>query len=137
VRNLSQRIRTASLHIVLVSSGKAEEVEANKGIAGIADLIDNAASSDDAERSKPRPNIFQAAFDKLGFRNRGKLLWSVRRPTTPKLRVTRGSPPSAFCAVAFPRRRCARRAALQSTATRVTFSKNFTNRRSPLAWRRR
>ena len=69
MRNLSQRIRTASLHIVLVSSGKAEEVEANKGIAGIADLIDNAASSDDAERSKPRPNIFQAAFNKLGFRN--------------------------------------------------------------------
>ncbi len=67
VRDLFQRIRDAGQHIVLASSGKADEVEAYKEIAGIADLIDDATSSDDAERSKPFPDIFQAAFEKLGL----------------------------------------------------------------------
>jgi phosphoglycolate phosphatase-like HAD superfamily hydrolase len=40
-------------------------VEQYKEIAGIADLIDSATSSDDAERSKPFPDIFQAALAKL------------------------------------------------------------------------
>jgi HAD superfamily hydrolase (TIGR01509 family) len=54
---------------VLASSGTAEEVEAYKEIAGIADLIDDATSSDDAERSKPFPDIFQAALGKLTLAN--------------------------------------------------------------------
>lgn len=67
VRDLFERLRSAGLRVVLASSGKAEEVEAYKEIAGIADLVDDATSSDDAERSKPFPDIFQAAFDKLGL----------------------------------------------------------------------
>jgi HAD superfamily hydrolase (TIGR01509 family) len=65
VRDLFEHIRSRGQRIVLASSGKANEVEAYKEIAGIADLIDDATSSDDAERSKPFPDIFQAAFDKL------------------------------------------------------------------------
>jgi HAD superfamily hydrolase (TIGR01509 family) len=65
VRELFEQIRSRGQRIVLASSGKAEEVEAYKEIAGITDLIDDATSSDDAERSKPFPDIFQAAFDKL------------------------------------------------------------------------
>lgn len=67
VRDLFVRIRASGLRIVLASSGKADEVEAYQEIAGIADLIDHATSSDDAERSKPFPDIFMAAFDKLGL----------------------------------------------------------------------
>ncbi|HEY8381554.1 MAG TPA: HAD family phosphatase [Microvirga sp.] len=53
VRGLFEQIRSRGQHMVLASSGKAEEVEVYKEIAGIADLIDDATSSDDVERSKP------------------------------------------------------------------------------------
>jgi HAD superfamily hydrolase (TIGR01549 family) len=65
VRDLFERIRAAGQKAVLASSGKADEVERYKEIAGIADLIDSATSSDDAERSKPFPDIFQAALARL------------------------------------------------------------------------
>jgi HAD superfamily hydrolase (TIGR01509 family) len=65
VRDLFVHIRASGQQAVLASSGKAEEVEKYKEIAGIADLIDSATSSDDAERSKPFPDIFQAALAKL------------------------------------------------------------------------
>jgi HAD superfamily hydrolase (TIGR01509 family) len=65
VRELFERIRAAGQKAVLASSGKADEVERYKHIAGIADLIDSATSSDDAERSKPFPDIFRAALARL------------------------------------------------------------------------
>jgi HAD superfamily hydrolase (TIGR01509 family) len=65
VRQLFEHIRAAGQRAVLASSGNADEVEQYKEIAGIADLIDSATSSDDAERSKPFPDIFRAALAKL------------------------------------------------------------------------
>jgi HAD superfamily hydrolase (TIGR01509 family) len=62
VRDLFERIRASGQKAVLASSGNADEVERYKSIAGIADLIDAATSSDDAERSKPFPDIFEAAL---------------------------------------------------------------------------
>jgi HAD superfamily hydrolase (TIGR01509 family) len=66
VRELMQRLREAGQTVVLASSGKADEVARYQEIAGIADLVDIATSSDDAERSKPHPDIFDAALRKLG-----------------------------------------------------------------------
>jgi phosphoglycolate phosphatase-like HAD superfamily hydrolase len=65
VQDLFKRIRDAGQKAVLASSGKTDEVERYTELAGIADLIDGATSSDDAERSKPFPDIFQAALAKL------------------------------------------------------------------------
>ena len=65
VRDLFERIRASGQKAVLASSGNADEVEQYKDIAGIADLIDAATSSDDAERSKPFPDIFEAALAEL------------------------------------------------------------------------
>src|SRR5918993_2035218 len=65
VRELFEHIRGSGQRAVLASSGTREEVGQYKEIAGIADLIDDATSSDDAERSKPFPDIFQAALAKL------------------------------------------------------------------------
>lgn len=65
VRALFQRIKDAGQKAVLASSGKADEVDRYTEIAGIADLIDGATSSDGAERSKPFPDIFSAALAKL------------------------------------------------------------------------
>jgi HAD superfamily hydrolase (TIGR01509 family) len=66
VRELFERIRHDGKRIALASSGKEDEVEKYAEIAGIADLVDAKTSSDDAEESKPEPDIFQAAVRKLG-----------------------------------------------------------------------
>jgi len=65
VRALFEHIRSSGQRAVLASSGKEDEVEGYKKLANIGDLIDSATSSDDAERSKPFPDIFKAALDKL------------------------------------------------------------------------
>jgi len=64
-RELFERILRDGKQIALASSGKEDEVKRYEKIAGIADLIDVSTSSDDAEKSKPHPDIFQAAMGKL------------------------------------------------------------------------
>jgi HAD superfamily hydrolase (TIGR01509 family) len=70
VRELFQKIRNDNKQIVLASSAKADELEKFKKIARIEDLIQAETSSDDAEKSKPYPDIFQAALEKLGKINK-------------------------------------------------------------------
>jgi HAD superfamily hydrolase (TIGR01509 family) len=65
VRQLLERIRQDGSAIAVASSSKSSEVTQYLKIADIEDLVDVATSSDDAERSKPFPDIFQAALDKL------------------------------------------------------------------------
>ena len=65
VRALFERLRAEGQTVVLASSGKKDEVEHHTKLADIADLIDAATSSDDAERSKPYPDIFQAALERI------------------------------------------------------------------------
>lgn len=62
VRELLQRLTEDGLRIVLASSAKSDELEAYKKIASITDLVEEETSADDAERSKPYPDIFQAAL---------------------------------------------------------------------------
>ena len=66
VRALFERIRAEGLTLALASSGKRDEVEHYQEILGIADLVAVATSADDADRSKPHPDIFAAALGKLG-----------------------------------------------------------------------
>jgi HAD superfamily hydrolase (TIGR01549 family) len=66
VRQLFERIRLDRKHIVLASSAKGEELDSYKKIARIEDLVEAETSSDDAEKSKPHPDIFEAALEKLG-----------------------------------------------------------------------
>jgi len=63
---LFRRLRADGRRIVLASSAKREELDALMDIAGVRDLVDGTTSSDDAERSKPHPDIFEAALDQLG-----------------------------------------------------------------------
>jgi HAD superfamily hydrolase (TIGR01509 family) len=65
VRDLFERIINAGKRIALASSAKGEELEAYKKAADIADLVHEETSSDDAERSKPHPDIFEAALARL------------------------------------------------------------------------
>jgi HAD superfamily hydrolase (TIGR01549 family) len=66
VRELFQRIRRDGKRIVLASSAKGDELKTYKEITRIGDLIESETSSEDAERSKPYPDIFAAALDELG-----------------------------------------------------------------------
>jgi phosphoglycolate phosphatase-like HAD superfamily hydrolase len=53
------------MKVVLGSSAKAEELQTYKKIAGIEGLIDGEISSEDAEKSKPHPDVFQVAMAEL------------------------------------------------------------------------
>ena len=64
-RALFQRLIADGRKVALASSAKAPELEHYKKVADITDLIDAETSSDDAERSKPHPDIFEAAMKRL------------------------------------------------------------------------
>ena len=66
VRELCERIKEDSLKIVLASSATDDEIEFFKKAINIADLLEAETTSDDAEESKPEPDIFAAAIKKIG-----------------------------------------------------------------------
>ena len=61
-----ERIRQDGKKIMLVSLAKEDELESYEKIAKIKDLTEGDTSSEDADRSKPHPDIFKVALDKLG-----------------------------------------------------------------------
>jgi HAD superfamily hydrolase (TIGR01549 family) len=65
VRELFQRIRSNGQKIVLASSCTQAEIGRYKDIADIADLVDCEATSDDADCSKPAPDIFLMALRRI------------------------------------------------------------------------
>ncbi len=65
VRALFERIKRDGLKIALASSAKRDELKHYAGLLEIDDLIEAATSTDDAEKSKPHPDVFQAAVEKL------------------------------------------------------------------------
>lgn len=65
VRALFERLRRDDVAIVLASSSGREEVDHHVESLGVGDLICAATSRDDAERSKPCPDIFEAALGRL------------------------------------------------------------------------
>jgi len=66
VRELLQRIRADGTKVALASSAKKDELQTYKEAANIEDLLEAETSSDDAESSKPDPDIFLAALKHLG-----------------------------------------------------------------------
>ena len=67
VPELLRRVRDAGLKVAVASSAKTSELEVYLEIACVTDLVDIATSSDDAEKSKPSPDIFHVALTKLGI----------------------------------------------------------------------
>jgi len=66
VRELFERVRADGKRIALASSAKADELHAYISMTNVGDLIETATSSGDAAKSKPHPDIFDAALDRLG-----------------------------------------------------------------------
>ena len=65
VKELFQKIKADGLKILLASSARSETIEHYKQLLEIEDLIEGATSTDDVEKSKPEPDIFQSALKKL------------------------------------------------------------------------
>ncbi len=66
-RELLRHLRGQGLKLVVASSAKREELQGLLKVCGADDLIDDQTSSDDAERSKPDPDIVHAALKDAGF----------------------------------------------------------------------
>ncbi|HST52449.1 MAG TPA: HAD family hydrolase [Pyrinomonadaceae bacterium] len=66
VRELFERIRRDGKRIALASSAKGDELATYEKIARITDLVEEETSKDDADKSKPHPDIFEAALARLG-----------------------------------------------------------------------
>jgi HAD superfamily hydrolase (TIGR01549 family) len=66
VRELFQVVKAHGQKTALASSAKGDELKTFERIANIEDLVEVETSSADAERSKPHPDIFEAALARLG-----------------------------------------------------------------------
>jgi HAD superfamily hydrolase (TIGR01509 family) len=66
-RELLLRMRDDGLKLVVASSAKEDELKPLLEIAGAADLVEEKTSSDDADNSKPDPDIVKAALAGASF----------------------------------------------------------------------
>jgi HAD superfamily hydrolase (TIGR01509 family) len=66
-RELLRRCKEAGLTVVLASSASSEELEELRSTLDVDDAIDVATTADDADASKPHPDILQVALDRSGL----------------------------------------------------------------------
>ena len=66
-RELLTAMRSRGLRLVAASSAKEDELKGLLAVAGAEDLLEDQTSSDDAEQSKPDPDIITAALEKIGL----------------------------------------------------------------------
>ena len=66
VRALLEALKRDGVQVSLASSAKEDELAYYVKLCDIGDLVETQTSKDDIERSKPAPDIFEAAWDKLG-----------------------------------------------------------------------
>lgn len=67
VRSLLEKMRATGLRLVIATSSPDEELNPLVEIAGIGDLLEERTSADDADSSKPDPDIVQAALGRLAL----------------------------------------------------------------------
>jgi HAD superfamily hydrolase (TIGR01509 family) len=65
---LVSTLKSRGYTVVAASSAEKKELHALLEIAGVASFLDNATSGDDAEGSKPDPDIIHAALKQAGAR---------------------------------------------------------------------
>jgi HAD superfamily hydrolase (TIGR01509 family) len=63
---LVRRVHESGRKVMLASSAKREELEHYVELLGIGDCLAGSTSIDDVEASKPEPDIFSAALEKIG-----------------------------------------------------------------------
>ena len=65
VRELFERLRADGHQVVLGTSATGPELETYQKLLGIEGMTDGETSADDADKSKPHPDIFEAALGKI------------------------------------------------------------------------
>jgi HAD superfamily hydrolase (TIGR01509 family) len=65
-RALLQALKARGFRLAVASSAQEAELEPLLHVAGAQDLIESSTSADDADRSKPDPDIVHAALERLG-----------------------------------------------------------------------
>ena len=73
-RDLLLRLREDGYQLVVATSASEEDLEALLKQAGLDDILKKATSSDDADESKPDPDIIQAALRKAKAKPEGALM---------------------------------------------------------------
>jgi beta-phosphoglucomutase-like phosphatase (HAD superfamily) len=63
------KMQEAGLRIAVATSSEKDDLEKLEAIANIADLVEKETTSNDAEKSKPHPDIFQAALERLKLKS--------------------------------------------------------------------
>ena len=66
-REFLVHLKEAGIRLSLASSASKEDLLIYKKIVRMEDLIEQESSADDAKRSKPHPDIFQATLKRLGL----------------------------------------------------------------------
>jgi len=67
VRDLLSRMKQENLRLAVASSARGDELEELLRVCGADEYVDARTSSDDAENSKPDPDIVRAAVQKIGL----------------------------------------------------------------------
>ena len=68
VRDLFERLHQEGIRISLATSSGKDDLQILKRIANVEDLVDVETCAQDTERSKPHPDIFTVALEKLGLK---------------------------------------------------------------------
>lgn len=66
-RDLLHRLSAGGLKLVVASSAKEDELQGLLRICGADEVVEDQTSSDDADRSKPDPDIVHAALEKIAL----------------------------------------------------------------------
>lgn len=66
-RDLLVKLKESGIRVALASSAPVKDLLFYKKLVGMEDLVDEQSSADDAGRSKPHPDIFEATLKRLGL----------------------------------------------------------------------
>ena len=64
-RELLVKVKESGIRVALASSADKDELQIYKRIVGMEELVEKETSANDADRSKPHPDIFVAALERL------------------------------------------------------------------------
>ncbi len=67
-REFLVKLKEVGIRPALASSASKKDLEFYKKLVGMEDLIEEESSKDDAEKSKPHPDIFEATLKRLGLK---------------------------------------------------------------------